>query len=105
MHNETIVFGLAVRRSEKWRVYRIRTANSTYELEVQTETAEGARRCAVLTCIEPKRPVCFEDSAPRISSEPLYALSPVDWIGKRLTVGTACTSEIHSVDFVKTSAT
>ncbi len=106
MHDGTMVFGSAVRRSEKWRVYRIRTANSTYELEVQAESADGARRCAVLTCVAPHPNAghSFEDSAPRIGAESLYGASPVDWIGRRLAVGTAITSEIVSVDFVKTAS-
>ncbi|MBL8956534.1 MAG: hypothetical protein JNK82_37515 [Myxococcaceae bacterium] len=104
MSNSTMVFGSTVRRAEKWRVYRIGTANSVYELEVQSESAEGARRCAVLTRVQPSASGTFEDSAPRIGSESLYAVSQVEWIGKRLAVGTACTSEIVSVDFVKNAS-
>jgi hypothetical protein len=101
MAGETMVFGATMRRAEKWRVYRIRTANSTYELEVQAEGAE--RRCAVLTRIEPAGER-FEDSAPQLDGQSLYSHSPLDWIGKRLAVGTACTSEIHSVDFIATTS-
>lgn len=96
-----MVFGATMRRSEKWRVYRIRTANSTYELEVQTEGAE--RRCTVLTRTQPAGER-YEDSAPQLDGQSLYAQSALDWIGKRLSVGTACTSEIQSVDFLTTAS-
>jgi hypothetical protein len=96
-----MVFGATTRRSEKWRVYRIRTANSTYELEVQTEGV--GRRCTVLTRIEPAGER-YEDSAPQLDGQSLYAHSALDWIGKRLSVGTACTSEIQSVDFLTTAS-
>jgi hypothetical protein len=106
MTGNTMVFGANTRRSEKWRVYRIRTANSTYELEMQGEVAEGARRCAVLTKVEPKEQAgqSFEDSAPRAGADSLFKLSPMDWMGKPLCVGTAQTSEVQSVDFIKTSS-
>lgn len=106
MTNNTMVFGANTRRSEKWRVYRIRTANSTYELEVQGEVAASARRCAVLTKVEPKEQSgqSFEDSAPRAGSDSLFSLSPMDWMGKSLCVGTAQTSQVQSVDFVKTTS-
>lgn len=106
MGSETMVFGAGARRSEKWRVYRIRTANSAYELEVQAEVGAGARRCAVLTCIEPasRNGESFEDSAPQVGEQSLHALSPMDWIGKPLTVGTARTSEVQSVDFIATTS-
>jgi hypothetical protein len=106
MTGNTMVFGASTRRSEKWRVYRIRTANSTYELEVQGEVAGEARRCAVLTRVEPKEQAgqSFEDSAPRVGSAPLFDVSPMDWMGKSLCVGTAKTSEVQSVDFIKTSS-
>lgn len=106
MTNGTMVFGSATRRSEKWRVYRIGTANSTYELEVQGEVAGEGRRCAVLTCVAPpaRAGVTFEDSAPRVGDGDLFALSPVEWMGKTLSVGTARTTEIRSVDFVKTAS-
>lgn len=102
----TMVFGSVSRRSEKWRVYRIRTANSTYELEVQSEAAPHARRCAVLTCVEPKARAgaTFEDSMPLIGGAPLYDASPLEWIGRTLAVGTARTSEIQAVDFVATTS-
>lgn len=101
MSSATMVFGATSRRSEKWRVYRIRTANSTWELEVQAEG--GERRCAVLTRVDPAGE-SFEDSAPQADGRSLYALSPLDWIGRRLAVGTALTSEIQSVDFVATTS-
>lgn len=106
MGSETMVFGAGARRSEKWRVYRIRTANSAYELEVQAEVGAGARRCAVLTCIEPasRNGEVFEDSAPQVGAQSLHAVSPMDWIGQPLTVGTARTSEIQSVDFIATTS-
>jgi len=89
-----------------WRVYRIRTANSTYELEVQTEVAPGVRRCAVMTCVEPvsRSGQVFEDSSPLLGNESLYAVNPLDWIGRVLRLGTASTSEIQSVDFVRSSS-
>lgn len=101
MAGATMVFGAPTRRAEKWRVYRIRTANSTYELEVQAEGSE--RRCTVLARVEPAGE-CFEDSAPQVEGKSLYGVSPLDWIGKRLSVGTARTSEIQSVDFLTTAS-
>lgn len=102
MTSQTMVFGTTVRRSEKWRVYQVRTANSTYELEVQSPTPGEARRCCVLTCVSPssRSGQSFEDSSPRAGEESLYAVSPLDWIGRCLTVGTARTSEVQSVEFV-----
>lgn len=90
-----------------WRVYRIRTANSAYELEVQGGGEEGSRRCAVMTCVEPasRAGETFEDSSPQVETTSLFALSPLEWIGRRLSLGTACTSEIQSVDFVRQSPT
>lgn len=90
-----------------WRVYRIRTANSAYELEVQGGGPEGGRRCAVMTCVEPvsRAGETFEDSSPQLDARSLFELSPLEWIGRRLSLGTACTSEIQSVDFVKQSST
>ncbi|MDP2275489.1 MAG: hypothetical protein Q8N23_16165 [Archangium sp.] len=87
-------------------MYRIRTANSTYELEVQGEAATQSRRCAVLTCVEPKARAgaAFEDSMPLIGGAPLYDSSPLEWIGRTLSVGTARTSEIQAVDFVATTS-
>jgi hypothetical protein len=107
MSSQTMVFGAETRRSEMWRVYRIRTAHSAYELEVQTETTGGARRCAVMTCVEPEARAgqTFEDSSPLCGSESLYGVNPLDWIGRVLRVGTVCTSEIQSVDFVKSAST
>ena len=102
MSGQTMVFGTTMRRSEKWRVYRIRTANSTYQLEVETGGTRQSRRCAVLTCVAPESRAgeTFEDSSPQAGEQSLYALSPMDWIGTCLTVGTARTSQIQSVDFV-----
>lgn len=90
-----------------WRVYRIRTANSAYELEVQADGASSGRRCAVMTCVEPahREGEAFEDSAPVVNGDSLFSLSPLEWIGRRLTIGTACTSEIQSVDFVRDAST
>jgi len=107
MMTQTVVFGAEARRSEMWRVYRIRTANSTYELEVQTEVAPGVRRCAVMTCVEPvsRAGQSFEDSSPLLGNESLYAVNPLDWIGRVARIGTACTSEIQSVDFIRSGAT
>lgn len=104
MSGETMVFGAVQRRSEKWRVYRIRTAHSAYELEVQTDS--GDRRCAVLTCVEPatRAGETFEDSSPQVGDQSLYAVSPMDWIGRSLAVGTARTSEVQSVDFIATTS-
>jgi hypothetical protein len=102
MSGQTMVFSTVSRRSEMWRVYRIRTVNSTYELEVQSPTASQVRRCVVLTCLEPKGRAgqTFEDSAPQVSGRDLFYLSPLEWMGKTLSVGTAQTSEIQSVDFI-----
>ncbi len=102
MSSETMVFGISARRSEKWRVYRIGTANSTYELEVQDGPGKTARRCVVLTCVAPaaRAGESFEDSSPQADEQSLYALSPMDWIGRSLTVGTARTSPVQSVEFV-----
>jgi hypothetical protein len=104
MSHQTMVFGSSSRRSEKWRVYQVRTANSTYELEVEGPTPGDPRRCCVLTCVAPAHRAgeAFEDSAPRAGDQSLYAISPLDWIGKALTVGTARTSEVQSVEFIKT---
>lgn len=90
-----------------WRVYRIRTANSAYELEVQSEADGTTRRCAVMTCVEPapRAGETFEDSSPLPGNESLFSLSPLEWIGRRLSLGTACTSEIQSVDFIKATST
>lgn len=105
MTQNTMVFGANVRRSEKWRLYQVRTANSTYELEVQSPTPGDTRRCCVLTCVAPasRAGQSFEDSSPRAGEESLYAVSPLDWIGRCLTVGTARTSEVASVEFVSAS--
>lgn len=102
MTSATMVFGTNVRRSEKWRVYQVRTANSTYELEVQSPSPGEVRRCCVLTCVSPssRSGQSFEDSSPRAGDESLYAVSPLDWIGRCLSVGTARTSEVQSVEFV-----
>lgn len=107
MSNQTMVFGAEMRRSDMWRVYRIRTANSDYELEVQTDSAGGSRRCAVLTCVLPATRAghACEDSSPLLGDESLFAVNPVDWIGRTLRIGTACTSEIHQVDFSKCTST
>jgi hypothetical protein len=105
MSGHTQVFGATMRRSEKWRLYQVRTANSTYELEVQSASPDDARRCAVLTCVAPESRAgqSFEDSAPRAGEQSLYAVSALDWIGKCLTVGTARTSEVQSVEFISAS--
>lgn len=105
MTTETLVFGANMRRSEKWRLYQIRTANSTYELEVQSPTPGDTRRCCVLTCVTPgdREGQTFEDSAPRVGNESLFAFSPFDWMSKCLTVGTARTSEVQSVEFISES--
>lgn len=102
MSGHTQVFGATMRRSEKWRLYQVRTANSTYELEVQSPSPGDSRRCAVLTCVAPEARAgqSFEDSAPRAGEQSLYTVSPLDWIGKCLTVGTARTSEVQSVEFI-----
>ncbi len=107
MSSETMVFGSTSRRSELWRVYRIRTANSAYELEVQGGDDRSSRRCAVMTCVEPasRAGEVFEDSSPQLGAKSLFELSPLDWIGRRLSLGTACTSEIQSVDFITQSPT
>lgn len=101
MSSHTMVFGANTRRSTSWRLYRIRTANSLYDLEVQGESA-GGRRCVVLTCFEPKdrAGVSFEDSAPLLDAVSLFTLSPLEWMGKCLSVGTARTSPLQSVDFI-----
>lgn len=106
MSSHTMVFGIEARRSEKWRVYRIRTENSAYELEVQAAQANGERRCAVLTCVEPAERAgeAFEDSNPMIGGRSLFDASPMDWMGERLEVGTARTSEIRSVDFIEVAS-
>lgn len=95
-----MVFGTEMRRSNKWRVYRIRTANSTYELEV--EGGVGGRRCVVATCVAPadRAGERYEDSSPQLDGADLHALSPVEWMGKCLTLGTLRTSALQSVDFV-----
>ncbi len=105
MTTQTLVFGANMRRSEKWRLYQIRTANSTYELEVQSPTPGEARRCCVMTCVSPPERAgqTFEDSSPRAGDESLFGFSPFDWIGKTLTVGTARTSEVQSVEFMSAS--
>lgn len=105
MVSATMVWGGPVRRNEAWRLYRIRTANSTYELEVQESGVD--RRCTILTKLDPHDGVLqsFEDSAPRVGTQSLYDVSPLDWIGRRLAVGTVCTSELVSVDFLTTSTT
>ena len=102
MSSATMVFGAALRRSEKWRVFRIRTANSTYELEVESVAHPQARRCAVLTCVAPQERSgeSFTDASPQADGQSLFALSPLDWMGKRLCVGTARTSEVQAVDFI-----
>jgi hypothetical protein len=100
-----MVFGSNMRRAERWRLYQVHTANSAYELEVQSPTEGETRRCCVLTCVAPaaRAGQTFEDSSPRIAEESLFAVSPLDWIGKCLAVGTARTSEVVSVEFVSAS--
>jgi hypothetical protein len=99
MASETMVFGANLRRSEKWRLFRIRTANSTYELELESAPGTHGRRCAVLTRIAPAGE-SFTDSSPMANENSLFASSPMEWMGKCLVVGTARTSEVQSVDFV-----
>lgn len=101
MRSETMVFGAPTRRAEAWRVYQLRTANSLYELEVQ-EATEG-RRCTVLTRLDAQGAALqtFEDSQPRIGDRCLYDVSALEWIGQPLAVGTACTTPIQSVDFIR----
>ncbi|MCU0695209.1 MAG: hypothetical protein MUC96_01620 [Myxococcaceae bacterium] len=92
MRSQTMVFGAPTRRTEAWRVYQVRTANSLYELEVQE--AGGPRRCVVLTKLGADGAVLqtFEDSQPRLGDRCLYDVSPLDWMGQSLAVGTAVTS-------------
>lgn len=101
MRSETMVFGAPTRRTQAWRVYQLRTANSLYELEVQ-EAGEG-RRCTVLTRLDAQGAAlqCFEDSQPRVGERCLYDVSALEWIGQPLAVGTACTTPIQSVDFIR----
>jgi hypothetical protein len=107
MFHGTMVFGANQGRSEIWRVYRIRTANSTYHLEVEAQSARYPRRVAVLTCLEPhsRAGESHEDSSPKAGGESLFVLSPMEWIGKCLTVGTVRTSELVSVDFISSAET
>lgn len=100
--SNTMVFGTTARRSEKWRLFQICTANTTYTLEVQDPRENDARRCAVLTCQSPGERMgqTFEDSSPRAGGKSLFGLTPLDWIGKQLEVGTVRTSEIVSVEFL-----
>ncbi|MBL8933175.1 MAG: hypothetical protein JNM69_01400 [Archangium sp.] len=42
----------------------------------------------------------FEDSSPRAGGKSLFGLTPLDWIGKQLEVGTVRTSEVVSVEFL-----
>ncbi|MBM4777536.1 MAG: hypothetical protein GQE15_07505 [Archangiaceae bacterium] len=100
--SNTMVFGSNARRSEKWRLFQICTANTTYHLEVQDPRDDDSRRCAVLTCLSPGSRLgqTFEDSSPRAGGKSLFGLTPLDWIGKQLEVGTVRTSEIVSVEFL-----
>lgn len=102
----TMVSSPALRSSERWRVYRLATENSVYELEVQAESSGRGRRCVVLTCVKPEARAGenYEDSSPELDERSLFEFSPMDWIGKCLTVGTASTSRIQSVDFVNSVA-
>lgn len=104
MTSATTVFGAPTRRTDAGRVYRLRTANSTYELEVRERGA--MQRCAVLSKLDGKNAVLqrFEDSAPRIGGRSLFDVSPLEWIGLRLAVGTVCTTELESVDFLERSS-
>jgi hypothetical protein len=101
MRSATMVFGAPTRRTQAWRVYQIRTANSLYELEVQE--AGEPRRCTVLTRLDAQGAAlqCFEDSQPRIGERCLYDVSALEWIGQPLAVGTACTTPVVSVDFLR----
>lgn len=94
------------RSTDGWKVYRLRTENSVYELEVQEEAGSLGRRCVVLTRLEGAGGVgeTFEDSQPQLGLKSLYALSPLEWIGSRLCVGTAQTSLIQAVEFVSDRA-
>ena len=98
----TMVFGANSRRSEKWRLFQICTANTTYHLEVQEPRDGDVRRCAVLTCLSqgPRLGQTFEDSSPRAGGQSLFSMTPLDWIGRSLEVGTVRTSEIISVEFL-----
>jgi|JI10StandDraft_1071094.scaffolds.fasta_scaffold21881_3 hypothetical protein len=100
--SNTMVFGTNARRSEKWRLFQICTANTTYRLEVQDPQENDLRRCAVLTCLSPGERMgqTFEDSSPRAGGKSLFSLTPLDWMGKQLEVGTVRTSEIVSVEFL-----
>lgn len=99
MDGLTFVASTSVRCTEKWRVFQVRTENSTYTLEVQGGLG---RRCAVLTCIAPpeRAGVTYEDSGPQVGDVSLFEASPIEWIGKRLLVGTAKTSAVQAVDFL-----
>ncbi len=100
--SNTMVFGANARRTEKWRLFQICTANTTYRLEVQDPQENDLRRCAVLTCLSPGERMgqTFEDSSPRAGGKSLFSLTPLDWMGKQLEVGTVRTSEIVSVEFL-----
>ena len=108
MHEGTFVFRSS-RLAEPlsgWKLYRLRTENSVYELELQAAANASGRRCAVLTCVEPaaRAGEVFEDSSPMLGTRSLFEVSPMEWIGGRLSVGTAETSLVQEVAFVSSRA-
>jgi hypothetical protein len=80
-----------------WVVYRVHTASSRYSLGVFGGSGER-RRCAVLRGWSHGTQVNAEDSAPLIGEKSLFELSPSEWIGQRLRIGTTNTSPVQSVE-------
>ncbi len=80
-----------------WVVYRVQTKSSRYTLGVFGGSA-GRRRCAVLRGSSHGEQVNAEDSAPLVGEKSLFDLSPPEWVGHSLQIGTTKTSPIQSVE-------
>ena len=80
-----------------WAVYRVQTASSRYSLGVYPGSGER-RRCAVLRGWSHGAHVNAEDSAPLVGDKSLFELSPSEWIGQRLQIGTTKMSPVRSVE-------
>lgn len=92
--DRTIIFSAS---GAGWVVYRVQTASSRYSLGIFAGSGER-RRCAVLRGWSHGAHINAEDSAPLIGERSLFELSPSEWIGQRLRIGTTNTSPVQSVE-------
>jgi len=92
--DRTIIFAVT---GAGWVVYRVQTASSRYTLGVFGGSGDR-RRCAVLRGWSHGAHINAEDSAPLIGDKSLFEVSPSEWIGQRLRIGTTNTSSVQSVE-------